>query len=185
MNKKKPMVLVLAGPNGSGKSTFTSHFDTIGQYTNADEITRATGLDNIAAARKADEMRYQSIDKGEDFTFETVLSSEYKMRILKAAKQKGYFIKCIFILTKDPDINIERVKSRVEQGGHDVEKKKIKDRYYKSIQNLKELFQICDILHVYDNTDVPHRLIRKHKEENIIIYPNEHWDAESILKLIE
>ena len=33
--------------------------------------------------------------------FETVLSSQYKMEILRKAKECGYFIKCVFVLTVD------------------------------------------------------------------------------------
>ena len=55
MSTKKPMILVLAGPNGSGKSTITKFFDVVGEYTNADDIVVATGMDNLAAARMADE----------------------------------------------------------------------------------------------------------------------------------
>lgn len=35
-----------------------------------------------------DKMRYESIKKKEDFTFETVLSSDYKMEILRKAKKR-------------------------------------------------------------------------------------------------
>ena len=72
---------------------------------------------------------------GEDFTFETVLSSHYNLDILKKAKSEGYFIKCIFVLTVDPEINVQRVATRAASGGHDVEKKAISDRYYKSLDN--------------------------------------------------
>lgn len=68
MSDKKPMVLVLAGPNGSGKSTITQFLDVIGTYTNADDMVSATGMSNEEAAIRADEMRYQSIEKKEDFT---------------------------------------------------------------------------------------------------------------------
>ena len=51
MSTKKPMVLVIAGPNGSGKSTFTQYFEKIGEYTNADDIVAATGMNNADAAR--------------------------------------------------------------------------------------------------------------------------------------
>lgn len=44
MSIRKPMVLVLAGPNGSGKSTITPYFETVGTYTNADEIVAALGM---------------------------------------------------------------------------------------------------------------------------------------------
>lgn len=181
---KKPMILVLAGPNGSGKSTLTSFFEKVGTYTNADDIVATTGMDNMNAAVLADKMRYDSIHKREDFTFETVLSSEYKLNILKTAKKEGYFIKCVFVLTADPKINIARVATRVAAGGHNVESAKIVERYYKSINNIRKLLDICDILHVYDNTDSPRRIIRKHKEE-LSIYPNEYWSEQDILSLLE
>ena len=33
-----------------------------------------------------------------------------------------------------------------------------------SLKNIKSLIDLCDILHVYDNTNEPIRIIRKHKE---------------------
>lgn len=184
MQNKKPMVLVLAGPNGSGKSTITTFFEKVGKYTNADDIVMTTGMDNMEAAVLVDKMRYESINKKEDFTFETVLSSKYKLDILKRAKAEGYFIKCVFVLTVDPKINIARIESRVASGGHNVDSIKVMERYYKSIDNIKNLLDICDILHVYDNTEEPKRIIRKHKDD-LSIYPNEYWSEQDILKLIE
>lgn len=184
MKNRKPMILVLAGPNGSGKSTITTFFDKVGKYTNADDIVAATGMDNMEAAVLVDKLRYESIDKKEDFTFETVLSSEYKLDILRKAKNEGYFIKCVFVLTINPKINIARIESRVASGGHDVESSKVIDRFYKSINNIKELIEICDIMHVYDNTETPKRIIRKRKED-LSIYPNEYWSEQSILELLE
>lgn len=137
MQNRKPMVLVFAGPNGSGKSTITSFFDKVGRYTNADDIVMSTGMANIDAAILVDKMRYESIEKNEDFTFETVLSSEYKMDILRKAKKEGYFIKCVFVLTIDPDVNVLRIESRVASGGHDVDSSKVVDRYYKSLGHIK------------------------------------------------
>ena len=184
MQNKKPMILVLAGPNGSGKSTITTSFDKVGKYTNADDIVATTGMDNMEAAVLVDKMRYESISKKEDFTFETVLSSEYKLNILRKAKAEGYFVKCVFVLTIDPKINIARIESRVAAGGHDVDSSKVVERYYKSINNIKELLNICDIMHVYDNTETPKRIIRKHKED-LSIYPNEYWSEQEILELLE
>ncbi len=83
----------------------------------------------------------------------------------------------------DPQINIARIKSRVAAGGHDVEKSKVIDRYYKSINNINKLLDICDIMHVYDNTDTPQRIIRKHKND-LSIYPNEYWSEQDIIKLL-
>lgn len=183
MSTRKPMILVLAGPNGSGKSTITKFFDIVGEYTNADDIVAATGMDNLAAARMADERRYSAIREKRDFTFETVLSSEYKFDILNKAKAEGYFIKCVFVLTVNPYINVARVQMRVANGGHFVEKDKILSRYHKSLANIKKLLKICDIMHVYDNTITPKRIIRKHKND-ISTFASEIWSEEQIFKLM-
>lgn len=180
---RKPLLLVFAGPNGSGKSSISRYVELAGRYTNADDVVSATGMDNLEAARLVDEMRYESIAKREDFTFETVLSSEYKLRLLREAKERGYFIKCIFMLTSDPRINIGRIRTRVALGGHDVAEAKVIERYHKSLGNIRELLSLCDILHVYDNTDRPVRIIRKHKED-LSIYPNSLWTEERILRLM-
>ena len=68
------------------------------------------------------------------------------------AKERGYFIRCYYILTADPLINVYRVKSRVAAGGHDVPKDKIISRYDKALDLVKELLKICDICHIYYNT---------------------------------
>ncbi|MCD7778123.1 MAG: hypothetical protein LUH47_06445 [Clostridiales bacterium] len=118
-----------------------------------------------------------------NLSFETVLSSNYKIDILRKAKSEGYFIKCVFVLTSHPSINVNRVCARVVSGGHNVDRDKIIRRYYKSVGNIKVLIKICDILHVYDNTVKPVRIIRKHKND-IKIFPNELWSNEMILELL-
>lgn len=52
------------------------------------------------------------------------------------------------MLTVDPNINVARVEARVAFGGHDVDKEKIISLYYKSLNNIKYLMDICDIFHV-------------------------------------
>ena len=152
-------------------------------------VHKRTDLNNrrnekTSSCNQADELRYESIRQKEDFTFETVLSSEYKIRILRAAKEAGYFIKCVFVLTASADLNIARVRSRASLGGHDVEPGKVRERYRKSLSNISVLMEICDILHVYDNTNSkPVRIVRKHKDD-ITIYPNKDWSEAALLSLI-
>ena len=184
MSDRKPMILFFAGPNGSGKSTITNYFEIVGTYTNADNIVSATGMKNQEAAAFVDNSRYTSIENKEDFTFETVLSSHYKLDILRKAKAEGYFLKGVFVLTVDPAVNVARVEARVAAGGHDVEREKIISRYHKSVANIKELMKLCDILHVYDNTIDPVRIVRKHKDD-ISVFPNELWSVEELIELIE
>lgn len=47
-----------------------------------------------------------------------------------------------------------------------------------------QLLNICDIMHVYDNTFEPVRIIRKHKDD-ISIFANELWSEEQILGLMQ
>lgn len=78
MSKKNrlPEIIIFAGPNGSGKTTITRMVRTIGVYINADDIKRSSLCSDLEAAVKAEELREEMIEKGEDFTFETVLSTD-------------------------------------------------------------------------------------------------------------
>ena len=63
-------------------------------------------------------------------------------------------------------INVLRVKSRVEAGGHVVPKEKIISRYDRALALVKELIKVCDICHIYDNSsNKPFRIFKKRKEE--------------------
>ncbi len=101
-----------------------------------------------------------------EFCFETVLSTGRNLKLLEKAKNKGYFIRCYYILTADPMINIWRVKSRVESCGHDVPEDKIIKRYDRALELVKDLVKICDICHIYDNSGSrPFRIFKKRKEK--------------------
>jgi predicted ABC-type ATPase len=69
---------------------------TIGVYINADDIKRSSLCSDLEAAVKAEELREEMLEKGEDFTFETVLSTDRNLKLLKKAKEKGYFLRCIY-----------------------------------------------------------------------------------------
>lgn len=178
----KPEVIVFAGPNGSGKSTITRMAKTVGAYINADDIKRASICSDLDAALIAEKLREDAVSRKEDFTFETVLSTDRNLKLLKKAKENGYFVRCIYVLTSDPKINIMRVKVRETSGGHGVPVDKIISRYGKALLMIPELIRVCDILHIYDNTEVPFRIFKKRK--NIYFkWENDFWNSESISKL--
>ena len=164
--QRKPEIVVFAGPNGSGKSTFTELLKPPVDYINADEIKKNLRCTDLEAAQLAEKQREEHVSRMEDFCFETVLSTDRNLKLLKKARQKGYFIRCYYILTADPMINVLRVKSRVEAGGHDVPKEKIISRYDRALALVKELIKVCDICHIYDNSsNKPFRIFKKRKEE--------------------
>lgn len=164
--QKKPEVVVFAGPNGSGKSTITELLKPPMDYINADEIKKNMKCSDLEAAQLAEKQREKHIEQMNEFCFETVLSTKRNLRLLKRAKEKGYFIRCYYVLTADPMINVWRVRSRVESGGHDVPEEKIIKRYDRALELIKDLVEICDVCHIYDNSgSKPFRIFKKRKEQ--------------------
>ena len=177
-----PEVMVYAGPNGSGKSTITGMAKTVGVYINADDIKRSSLCTDIEAAVKAEELRESMLRDKADFTFETVLSTDRNLNLLKRAKENGYFVRGIYVLTASPDINIARVKVREASGGHGVPDEKIRSRYEKALGLIPQLVDICDILHIYDNTADPFRIFKKRKEV-YYRWENSFWNRDAIARL--
>lgn len=183
--QKRPEIVVFAGPNGSGKSTFTELLKPPMDYINADEIKKNLQCSDLEAAQLAEEQREQHIQQMQEFCFETVLSTERNLRLLGRAKKEGYFIRCYYILTADPAINVWRVKSRVESGGHDVPEEKIVARYDRALALVKELVKICDICHIYDNSGKkPFRIFKKRKDRIFFDECND-WLYDDIQALTE
>ena len=184
MNKNKPVVLVFAGPNGSGKTTVTKKLPVFGTYVNADDIKAEYGLTDLEAAQQAELFRNTLLEKRTDFSFETVLSTERNLLLLEKAKEYGYEIQCIYVLTCDENINVARVRSRHAAGGHDVPEDKIKIRYRRALALLPRLIDVCDKILIYDNSDVP-VLIYKKDKINTEIYPNKFWTKSVLHKLLK
>lgn len=182
IEERKPEVIIFAGPNGSGKSTITKLARVIEPYINADDIKRTTHCSDMDAALKAEELREGAIANQSDFTFETVLSTDRNLELLKRAKVQGYFIRCIYVLTDNPEINEIRVLARESHGGHGVPAEKIRSRYDKCLKYIPELVEICDVMHIYDNSKEPFRIFKKRKSEHFY-WENEFWDKVRIEKL--
>jgi len=54
----------------------------------------------------------------------------------------------------------------VDSGGHDVSEDKIIKRYDRALELIKDLVEICDICHIYDNSgSKPFRIFKKMKEQ--------------------
>ncbi|MBR1738029.1 MAG: hypothetical protein IJ736_13630, partial [Firmicutes bacterium] len=108
--------------------------------------------------------------------------TDRNLKLLRKAKDNGYFIRGIYVLTSDPSINIVRVNVRESLGGHSVPKDKIISRYKKALLLIPQLVEICDILHIYDNTKEPFRIFKKRKD---IYYrwDNKYWSLNDVENL--
>jgi predicted ABC-type ATPase len=160
---KKPILIIIAGPNGSGKTSITSRIlehEWVEEcvYINPDEIARDkfgdwNNVDAVLnAAKYAEQLREECLEKGKSLIFETVLSANDKIDFIKKAKEKGYFVHLFFVGTDSPSINASRIAQRVMEGGHDVPITKIISRYSKSIINCSVCAKFVDRVYVYDNS---------------------------------
>lgn len=83
VQQKKPEVVVFAGPNGSGKSTITELLNPPMDYINADEIKKNIKCSDLEAAQLAEKQREEHIERSSEFCFETVLSTQRNIKLLK------------------------------------------------------------------------------------------------------
>jgi predicted ABC-type ATPase len=161
--KKKPVMCIVAGPNGSGKTTTTeqllrNEWGADSLYINPDNIAREIFGDwnsadaVLKAAQKATEQRYECLENGQDFVFETVFSSPEKMDFIRKAKDAGFFIRIFYVCTESPLININRIAQRYLNGGHEVPISKVISRYYSSLKNISKAIEIADRIYLYDNS---------------------------------
>ena len=180
-----PYVTVFAGPNGSGKSSATRTAVITGRYINADEIKKEKGCSDMEAAVEAERQREVCLKQQEDFTFETVLSTNRNLDLLRRAKIDGYKIHAFYITTADPELNALRVAQRVAAGGHDVPREKIISRYHRSMENIHSLYELANSFVLYDNTMTAPLILAEKKYGETMIFPNDLWSEESIRRLLE
>ncbi|MBO7417732.1 MAG: zeta toxin family protein [Bacteroidaceae bacterium] len=159
----KPTLCVVAGPNGSGKTTTTiqllnNEWAADSLYINPDNIAQDVFGDwnspdaVLKAAEHATKLRYDCLEKGKNFVFETVFSSQEKVDFLQKAKDSGFFIRFFYVCTGNPSINVSRITQRYLNGGHEVPISKIISRYYKSLLNAAKAISFVDRAYVYDNS---------------------------------
>lgn len=153
---------LVVGPNGAGKSTFVEL--TLAPllpgeaFVNADEIARQRwpkdpAAHSYEAARVAAKTRAKLIDLGASFIAETVFSHPSKLELIDAAREADYTI-ILHVLLVPEDLAVERVRHRVDAGGHSVPEHKIRERYHRLWDLVAVALLRCDSSTVYDSTGI-------------------------------
>ena len=177
MNKN---LYIIAGCNGAGKTTssFTILPEILDckEFVNADEI--AKGLSpfqpekvSFEAGRIMIKRINELLSINENFAFETTLATKsYRSKII-AAQKNNYTVTLLFFWLQNVDLAIERVKTRVLEGGHNIETEVIRRRYKNGIKNLFEIYlSIVDEVMVFDNSGgKPELIAEKTIESNMNI----------------
>lgn len=156
-------IVVLAGVNGAGKSSVAGEAirNAGGEFFNPDAAARAllydqAGMTVEQANGQAWELGRRGLERalaqGEFFAFETTLGGNTIPGMLQAGARQGAEIHVSYIGLVSPELHIERVRSRVATGGHDIPEKKIRERYRTSRADLITLMPVLASLRVYDNS---------------------------------
>lgn len=165
MPGQRPFCLCIAGPNGSGKSKLREGLArryTLDEWIDPDQIAvaialgqRKAAVDDAISRQAFWESRNKRVENAyhlRSFAFETVFSHGSNLAFLRALLAIGYDVHLYFVATGNPLINIERVRNRVELGGHSVPENKIQSRYHRSLQLLS--LAVLDVHRtvIYDNS---------------------------------
>ncbi len=142
------VVYIIAGPNGSGKTTFAKEFlkEHKLPFINADEIALSMSPQDIGKARiKAGKTFLNQIDKlidqGKSFVFETTLAGQYVKDIIQKLKKNRYEIILIYIFVESQEEGLNRIKIRVQKGGHPIPEEDIRRRFHRSKKNFWNIYR--------------------------------------------
>lgn len=137
---------------------------------NADLIAKGLSPFNPdLVAFKAGRIMLNEIDKhvskGDNFAFETTLSGHSYTNRIKKWRHNGYRVKLVFLKIDTPELAIERVQTRVRQGGHNIPEAVIRRRFKAGLKNLEEVYKsIVDGWIIYDNTGLTPVMIERSRE---------------------
>jgi predicted ABC-type ATPase len=160
---KPSRIYVIAGVNGAGKSSVGGAMlrGIGGNYFNPDEAARRLmaanpGMDqaeaNSTAWRQGRDLLERAIRERLDFAIETTLGGSTIPRLLTDASARGVRIHVWYVGLDNPELNIRRVRSRVQLGGHDIPEQAIRRRFEHSRLNLIALLPVLTALRMYDNS---------------------------------
>jgi len=159
----EPAIYVLAGVNGSGKSSIGGaairqrgveyyNPDTAAQQLRNLHPNMAPAIANGHAWTLGKEMLEEAIFRKQTYAFESTLGGNTIPRLLIEAAQAGMRIKIWYAGLDSVELNLARVKARVEQGGHTIPEADIRKRWDSSRRNLLKLLLHLDSLRLYDNS---------------------------------
>ena len=178
-----PNIFIIAGCNGPGKATasFTILPEMLNcnEFVNADEI--AKGLSpfrpetvSFQAGRIMLQRINELLEERVDFAFETTLTTLSYLQTIERAREVGYSLILIYFWLNDVNLAIERVKSRILEGGHSIPEEIIIRRYFRGVHNLITRFtDICHYWIVIDNSTIPFTFVAEGGEKQVISIHNQ------------
>lgn len=176
---------IISGCNGAGKTTVSytilPEILDCKEFVNADEIAKGLSPFNpenagIQAGRLMLGRIKDLMNQKQDFAFETTLSTRSYVNLISKAKEQGYSITLLFFWLSSEDLAVHRVKTRVQEGGHNILEVVIRRRYINGLKNFFNLYKpIVDDWMLIDNSGEPYQVIAEGSLNNENILNQELW----------
>jgi predicted ABC-type ATPase len=173
-----PRLYIISGCNGAGKTTASysllPEMLDCREFVNSDEFAKGLSpFDPSKASIQASrymitKIRYL-LRKQKDFAVETTLATRTLLKTVKMAQAAGYTVTLLYFWLNSPELAIERVKARVEAGGHDIPEETIRRRYTVGIHYFFHYYApLCERWILADNSQIPFRVIAEGSRKDII-----------------
>ena len=176
--KYMPRLYIISGCNGAGKTTASysllPEMLNCKEFVNSDEFAKGLSPFNpenasIQASRyMLLKIRYL-LKKQSDFAIETTLATRTLLKTVRMAQDAGYTVTLLYFWLKSPELAIERVRARVEAGGHNIPEETIRRRYNVGIDYFFHYYSpICERWILADNSQIPFRVIAEGSKNDVI-----------------
>ena len=173
-----PRLYIISGCNGAGKTTASysmlPEMLECSEFVNSDEFAKSLSPfhpenASIQASRyMLQKIRYL-LKKRSDFAVETTLATRTLMKTVRMAQDAGYSVTLLYFWLNSPELAIERVKARVETGGHNIPEETIRRRYKVGIDYFFHYYApICDRWILADNSQAPFRVIADGSRKDVV-----------------
>ncbi len=175
---RKKQCLIIAGPNGSGKSTCADAIVPtemkIAEFVNADKIAAGLSPYNPEAVRfTAGKLLVnrinQLIEARQNFALETTLAPRGLVHLIKRMQKEGYVVTLSFLWLSSQKLAKERVKTRVEAGGHYIPHREIYRRYKRGLDNLFKIYlPFVNYCAIYNASGFPPEIVARYTDGALV-----------------
>ena len=180
-----PKLYIISGCNGSGKTTasYTLLPDLLNcrEFVNSDEFAKCfspfdPGAASVTASRYMLMKINYLLERKADFAIETTLATRSLLQIVRQAQQLDYETTVLYFWLNSPELAIERVRDRVESGGHHIPDAVIRRRYVMGLQYLFDVYiPVIDRWILADNSKPPFSVVAEGSKDVIYIKDNEKY----------
>ena len=178
-----PRLYIISGCNGAGKTTASysmlPEMLDCKEFVNSDEFAKSLSpFHPENAAIQASrymllKIRYL-LKKRSDFAVETTLATRTLLKTVRMAQNAGYTVTLLYFWLNSPELAIERVRARVEAGGHDIPEETVRRRYQVGIDYFFHYYSpICERWILADNSQIPFRVIAEGSKSEILTIKDE------------